>query len=112
MELKNISNQDLMSRLDKLVRTERKLTHAILVHINEVESRRLYAEMGFDSMFKYLTGHCCEFVDNETKRKCRATYQVQVDHWIPFARGGSNDESNLRALCRTHNLLMAKHWGL
>ena len=316
MELKRISNQDLLGRLHKLVRTERKLTHVILCHINEVESRRLYAELGFDSMFRYLTSHCgygedsayrrlqaarllkknpeiaekieqgalnltqltqvqkclrqeqqaagmvssdqtlqileqienkssyetkkvlalefnqpiqthevvkpqrdesvrleltltseqmrkleqakdllshtlpdnswadvitylaekhiqktlgkkpspkgsakaaddvvassneqsekrvvstpgfttarkrgyirvavrrrvlaragycCEFVDEETQHKCRTTYQVQVDHHIPFACGGSDEETNLRALCRTHNLLAARRWGL
>lgn len=322
MELKKLSNQELLGRLDKLVRTERKLTHAILSHINEVESRRLYAELGFDSMFKYLTHHCgygedsayrrlqaarllrknpeiaekleegtlnltqltqvqkclrqeqqsggmvspeqtlqileqienkssyetkrvlalefnqhiqahevikpqrdesvrlevtftqeqmkvlehakellshtlpegswadvitylaekqvqkilgskkssrksnqnnissenpigssaetekvhlplasstpsfttkrkrahmriairrrvlqkarhcCEFVDPKTQRRCQSTYQVQIDHKRPLARGGTDEEYNLRALCRTHNLLAAKHWGL
>jgi hypothetical protein len=68
MELKQISNQELLSRLDKLVRTERKLTHVILAHINEVESRRLYAELGFDSMFKYLTSHCGYGEDSAYRR--------------------------------------------
>src|SRR5437868_2102259 len=68
MELKNISNKDLLESLDKLVRTERKLTHAILCHINEVESRRLYAELGFDSMFKYLASHCGYGEDSAYRR--------------------------------------------
>lgn len=315
MELAKISNHELLNRMDKLVQSERKLTHVILCHINEVESRRLYAELGFDSMFKYLTrhcgygedsayrrlqaarllkknpeiapkleqgalnltqltqvqkclkqeikvgvsigseqtlqilaqienkssfetkkvlavefnqpiqtheavkpqrdesvrlevtftdeqmktleqvkallshtlpdgnwadvivhlaerhlqktlgknlsknentnqvtdtstpkiatptpnkttpsfmtarkrehikttlrrkllkkaSHCCEFVDTKTNIKCQSRYQLQVDHRIPLARGGSNVENNLRVLCRTHNLLSAKHWGL
>lgn len=294
MELNKISNQDLLNRLDKLVQTERKITHMILNHINEVESRRLYAELGFDSMFKYLTHHCgygedsayrrlqaarllkktpeiaekiedgslnltqltqlqkcikqekknggtvntqqtlqiltqiknktssetkkvlalefnqpiqthetlkpqqdgsvrleitlsqeqmktleqakallshtlpdgnwaeimthlaeryrkktlgkekprkttqsfttarkrsaikitlrrkllqkahhcCEFVDPKTNQKCQSTYQLQIDHIVPLARGGSDCEKNLRVLCRTHNLLAAKQWGL
>lgn len=57
MDLSKISNHDLLGRLEKLVRTERKITHLILCHINEFEIRKLYAEMGFDSMFKYLTQH-------------------------------------------------------
>jgi 5-methylcytosine-specific restriction endonuclease McrA len=47
-----------------------------------------------------------------TQQKCQSTYQLQVDHRVPIARGGSNEESNLRVLCRTHNLLAAKQWGL
>jgi hypothetical protein len=55
MDLKNISNQDLIQRLEKLTRTERKITHVILLHINEVEARRLYAGLGFESLYAYLT---------------------------------------------------------
>ena len=55
MELKNISNEELTLRVEKLVRSERKLTHIILAHIVEIESRRIYAELGFDGMFSYLT---------------------------------------------------------
>lgn len=55
MDLKNISNIELTSRLEKLVRSERKLTHMILCHILEIENRRIYAELGFDGMFSYLT---------------------------------------------------------
>ncbi len=39
MKLKNISNQELMQRLKKLLRTERKITHLVLLHIEEIEER-------------------------------------------------------------------------
>lgn len=68
MELSKISNQELLGRMDKLVRTERKITHLILCHINEVEARRLYAELGFGSMFKYLTNHCGYGEDSAYRR--------------------------------------------
>lgn len=61
MELKNISNAELCLRMEKLIRSERKITHLILIHILEFESRKLYAELGFDSLFSYLTkkmGYC------------------------------------------------------
>jgi len=56
--------------------------------------------------------HCCEFFDPKTNTQCQSHYQLQIDHRIPLARGGSDTESNLRVLCRTHNLLAAKQWGL
>lgn len=68
MELTKISDQELLGRMDKLVRTERKITHVILCHINEVDARRLYAELGFESMFKYLTGHCGYGEDSAYRR--------------------------------------------
>ncbi|WP_413578355.1 HNH endonuclease [Bdellovibrio sp. HCB290] len=57
MNLKTITNEELTGRLEKLAHSERKITHLVLIHINEMESRRLYAELGFDSMFRYLTRH-------------------------------------------------------
>ncbi|MFS4458011.1 HNH endonuclease [Bdellovibrio sp. HCB2-146] len=68
MELSKISNQELLGRMDKLVRTERKITHVILCHINEVDARRLYADLGFESMFKYLTEHCGYGEDSAYRR--------------------------------------------
>lgn len=55
MCLKNISNHELIQRLEKLVRTERKITHLVLLHIAEIEDRKIYAEMGYDGMYAYLT---------------------------------------------------------
>lgn len=54
-ELKRLSNKDLIERVEKLVRTERKITHLVLLHISEIESRKIYADLGFDGMYSYLT---------------------------------------------------------
>lgn len=53
--LQKIENQELITRLEKLVRSERKITHLILVHIAEVENRSLFADLGYDGMYSYLT---------------------------------------------------------
>ncbi|WP_413291281.1 HNH endonuclease [Bdellovibrio sp. HCB337] len=55
---------------------------------------------------------CCEYQDPVSGTKCDSRYQLQVDHCIPLARGGTHDLENLRLLCRTHNLLAARQWGL
>ncbi|MNL04871.1 HNH endonuclease [compost metagenome] len=57
-------------------------------------------------------GKSCEFVNPVSGQRCDGVYQLQVDHKIPIALGGSNNISNLRILCRTHNLLEAKRYGL
>jgi len=51
----------------------------------------------------------CTFVDPISGTKCGSRMQVQVDHVIPRALGGTNDPENLRCLCRTHNIMMAVH---
>lgn len=57
MIISALSNEELSSRLEKLAHSERKITHLVLIHINEMESRRLYAELGYESMFRYMTRH-------------------------------------------------------
>lgn len=44
----------------------------------------------------------CEFVSTEGKR-CESRHRLELDHQIPWSHGGSNDESNLLAHCRSHN---------
>lgn len=60
----------------------------------------------------HRAGSCCEYIDKSTGKKCVSKYQLQIDHIQPLARGGSDEKRNLRILCRTHNLLMAKKAGL
>ncbi|UYL08533.1 HNH endonuclease [Bdellovibrio sp. SKB1291214] len=57
MDLTQVANAEILNRVEKLARTERKITHLILWHLVEVESRRLYLELGYTSLFKYMTGH-------------------------------------------------------
>jgi len=54
-KLKQLSAEDLLSRLQKLVQTERKITHAVLECINEIELRKLHLARGYSSLFDFLT---------------------------------------------------------
>lgn len=50
---------------------------------------------------------CCQFKDPSTGKICGSRYQLEIDHKIPVAHGGSNDPSNLRLTCRAHNQWLA-----
>jgi 5-methylcytosine-specific restriction endonuclease McrA len=41
--------------------------------------------------------------ESESGRRCEATGDVQYDHIIEVAKGGTSDESNLRLRCHGHN---------
>ncbi|MBX3040354.1 MAG: HNH endonuclease [Bdellovibrionaceae bacterium] len=41
--------------MKRLAATERKITHVILLHLCEIEERRLYLKDGYDGMYTYLT---------------------------------------------------------
>ena len=59
--IKTLSNFDLNENILNLAKSERKITHQILLYINEIELRKLYLSEGFNSMFDYLVkkvGYC------------------------------------------------------
>lgn len=49
----------------------------------------------------------CRFVGPDGHR-CSATLDLQIDHVVPYARGGSHDATNLRLLCGKHNRWRSK----
>jgi 5-methylcytosine-specific restriction endonuclease McrA len=53
-------------------------------------------------------GGRCVFIGPDGGR-CPATTGLEIDHIRPYALGGSSDDpSNLRVMCRTHNQLLAR----
>lgn len=73
---------------------------------NEARSKKKITRSERDTLLA-RDGHRCTFKTSDGMR-CDETDDLQVDHRIPQALGGTNDSSNLRTLCRSHNLLMAE----
>lgn len=48
-------------------------------------------------------GYRCSFVDEETGKRCVSKYKLEIDHAIPWSKGGSTELSNLRYLCNFHH---------
>jgi uncharacterized protein YcbK (DUF882 family) len=59
MFLKNLSNEALLLNTKNLVVRERELLNQVLHHLREIESRRLYASLGFASLFDYAVRELC-----------------------------------------------------
>jgi hypothetical protein len=53
-------------------------------------------------------GGRCAFVSPDGRR-CNAQAFLEFDHVKPFARFGTDDTPNMRLLCKSHNLLHARH---
>jgi 5-methylcytosine-specific restriction endonuclease McrA len=51
-------------------------------------------------------GGRCSFTNGRGER-CTCREHLQIDHIIPFAKGGTNAPNNLRLLCPAHNSLAA-----
>jgi 5-methylcytosine-specific restriction endonuclease McrA len=52
-------------------------------------------------------GGKCTFVGENGKR-CDSSWNLEIDHIVPFAKGGDNSPGNLRLLCAKHNLMEAE----
>ncbi len=52
-------------------------------------------------------GYQCSFLSNAGGR-CACKVDLEIDHIVPVGCGGSSEESNLRILCRAHNLGAAR----
>jgi 5-methylcytosine-specific restriction endonuclease McrA len=59
VSLRSVSDQEILSRTSALAAQDRKLTLSLLLHLNEVERRKLYLKSGHGSMFDYCTSHLC-----------------------------------------------------
>jgi 5-methylcytosine-specific restriction endonuclease McrA len=66
-------------------------------HISAATRREVFAR----------DGERCTYVDTEGRR-CECRTRIELDHIQPRARGGSDEASNLRARCRSHNLHAAE----
>lgn len=54
MNLKHITDKQLLRDTKSLVAQERKITAEILHHLKEIERRKLFSEIGYPSLFMYL----------------------------------------------------------
>ena len=56
MNIDKLSDQDLTSTLDSIALRERENTVELLRHLIEFNSRKLYRELGYPSLFEYCAG--------------------------------------------------------
>ncbi|MGH2402929.1 MAG: hypothetical protein ACRDGN_00550, partial [bacterium] len=75
-----LSNEDLLARVKDLAQREREATVALIVHLAELDERRLYLGEGYPSLFKYCTDvlHLSEHATYNRIETARAVRQFPV----------------------------------
>ena len=71
MNLKNLSDKDLLAAVKNAVRSERETTMEVLRHLQELERRRLFADLGFSSLFVYAVKEL-KYSEDEALRRISA----------------------------------------
>lgn len=66
--VKQMNDQQLLANTDKLVSEERRITLEVLQHLREIEIRRLFVDLGFDSMYKYCIQRL-KYSEGEAQRR-------------------------------------------
>ena len=56
MNLNHLKDKDLLTQMRQLIQSERDLLVSILHHLREIERRRLFADLGYSSLFEYAVG--------------------------------------------------------
>lgn len=57
MNLSQISDEQLLNKINFLVQNERETLTKILHHLREIQKRRLYSQLKYGSLFEYATKH-------------------------------------------------------
>lgn len=101
-KITSLSRADLVIGLKNLVKKEKELTLEILDYLQEVSQRRLFLEMGYSSLFTFLT---------EEIGYCSGTAQLRLQtlkalNTVPENRERVlNDEVSLTTLAKTQTFI-------
>ena len=81
-DLKNLSDQKLLATTSKIVLEEKRLTSLVLEHLQEIENRKVYCDLGIESLFKYCT-QVLKYSEAEASVRVNATRLIKA---VPKAK--------------------------
>ena len=81
-DLKNLSDQKLLAATSKIVLEEKRLTSLVLEHLQEIENRKVYCDLGIESLFKYCT-QVLKYSEAEASVRVNATRLIKA---VPKAK--------------------------
>lgn len=97
-QIKRFQDQELHENLKILVSQERKLTHQILLHILEIDRRKLYLERAYPSLWEYLVKGVGYSAPQAQRRIDAARLMIQVPQLGEKLELGSLNLSQVSAL--------------
>ena len=96
--VKSLSSSDLRSATRELVRRSSDLEAELLVHIGEIDERKLYLDWAFPSMFAYCVGELGFSEDAACNRINVARAARQMPAILQVLRSGQVHLAGLRLL--------------
>jgi hypothetical protein len=71
LNLRKLSDKDLLNNTKNLVSREREILTDVLHHLHEIQRRRLFSDLGYSSLFAYCQGEL-KYSEAETERRIEA----------------------------------------
>lgn len=78
MQISELSNDELLARIKEAALNERKLTVQVLLFLGEVESRGLFRDLGYPSLFEYCR-QVLRYSDGSAYRRVAAARCLRDD---------------------------------
>lgn len=76
MNLNHLNDAELLSQTQQLVQNERQLLTQILHHLKEVEKRKLFADLGYRSLFEYAVKEL-KYSEGQAGRRIQAIRMIK-----------------------------------
>lgn len=95
MNLQNLTDQNLLEKTAQLVQSERDLLTEILHHLREIERRRLFSQLGYNSLFEYATKKLAYSDDQAARRISAMRLLKELPQLEPKITSGSLTLTNL-----------------
>ncbi len=89
--------------LQKKIQSEEKKRFAEVKETKQNPEKRFPTSTVKRKVYQRSKGHC-EYKNPITGQQCESLYCLEIDHKVPFSRGGSTEIENLQVLCKAHNL--------
>jgi hypothetical protein len=97
MVIKDYANNKLIESLGQLFLSERKISRLIMLHLDEVWKRRLFADYGYSSLFEMLVKHFY-LSESAARQRLKAMQLIQA---VPDAHSSLiNGQVNLTTLAQ------------
>jgi 5-methylcytosine-specific restriction endonuclease McrA len=98
-QMKHLSDQQLLQSIENLVRREREILNDVLLHLRELDRRKLFSALGFTSLFDYATKQL-KYSPDQAGRRIAA---MRVLREVPEAEAKVIDGSlTLSSLAQAH----------
>ena len=102
MNLENLTDSELLNKAKRFAGNERNAMVDLLLHLIEINKRKLYLENGYSSLFNYLT-RALKFSESGASRRIKVTkFITKNPKAIKMLRDG---ELSLSTACNAYDVL-------